>query len=139
MNIKQEEDQIVSECQAGCQNSWKVFVDKHQQALLEFIKVRLPPGYEAEDVAQDSWLWAYKKINKYPVEKFINKVFQHAKGLCIEKWRLFQTDKIKYSIEDRKQWIHELLDLRTIDPLRRMIIQEAIDQYIAKYGPIDLE
>jgi RNA polymerase sigma-70 factor (ECF subfamily) len=82
------DDDLVQQIQAGRLDLFQELVKRHEQRLYNFALRMCGHTSDAEDVAQDTFLNAYKYIGDFRQEtKFKNWLFRIATSACIKKRR----------------------------------------------------
>ena len=64
-----EDKELLQQSQKGNLKSFSELINRHQNKVFVFILVRVNSRHEAEDLAQDVFLTAYKKINDFDINQ----------------------------------------------------------------------
>jgi RNA polymerase sigma-70 factor (ECF subfamily) len=85
------ESDLVAQAQRGSWTAFAELVRRHQSAVRACLAVRLDQPHEAEDLAQEAFVTAYRKLNEFDVERpFGPWVRSIAFNLLRNHWRKFR-------------------------------------------------
>jgi len=60
----------ISRARAGDQAAWEALVSEHQEAIFRLAYLLLGDAQEAEDVAQESFVRAFRALNRFDADRF---------------------------------------------------------------------
>jgi RNA polymerase sigma-70 factor, ECF subfamily len=84
---------MVAQVKKGDQEAFEGIVDLFKDKIYRHCYRMVGNGHEAEDLAQETFLRAYRNINKYNSEfKFSTWIFRIATNLCIDRLRKKKPD-----------------------------------------------
>lgn len=112
-----EESDLVRQAQSGDLHAFTLLVRRHQGAIRAYLAVRLNDSAEAEDLAQDTFLTAYRKLSEYdPTRPLLPWLRGIAHRLLQNHGRKFRALPLGGSLE-----LQSLLDVRLASewPLER--------------------
>jgi RNA polymerase sigma-70 factor (ECF subfamily) len=85
------ESDLVAQAQRGSWTAFAELVRRHQSAVRACLAVRLEQPHEAEDLAQEAFVTAYRKLNEFDLERpFGPWVRSIAFNLLRNHWRKFR-------------------------------------------------
>jgi len=116
-----EDLQLVFNAQKGCKDSFNQLVVKYSNQLVNFLWRRGISLQEAEDVAQEALIQAYKKLNYYqPKFSFSTWLYTIARNISIDKLRAKRFETVSIHNENRPDITSEYND----DPAHCIIRDE---------------
>ncbi len=81
-------EELARQCQRGCRESFDRLVLRFEQRVLRFLDAMVNNRQDAEDLAQDTFLKAYKSIHRFnPEYKFATWLFTIAKRTAMNHYR----------------------------------------------------
>ena len=86
INVSAEE--LALRCQDGCLESFEKLVDQFEARIVNFLVKMVNSRHDAEDLAQDTFVKAYKNIHRFdPKYKFTTWLFTIAKRTAMNHYR----------------------------------------------------
>ncbi len=87
-NIELSAEELALRCQDGCLESFETLVDQFEQRIVNFLNKMVRSRQDAEDLAQDTFVKAYKNIHRFdPKYKFTTWLFTIAKRTAMNHYR----------------------------------------------------
>lgn len=87
-NIELSAEDLALRCQDGCLESFEALVDQFEQRIVNFLNKMVRSRQDAEDLAQDTFVKAYKNIHRFdPKYKFTTWLFTIAKRTAMNHYR----------------------------------------------------
>ncbi|MBK7878126.1 MAG: sigma-70 family RNA polymerase sigma factor [Planctomycetes bacterium] len=81
-------EELARRAQLGSRDAFGELVLRHEGSLLRFLRTRLPSECEAEEVAQEAFLRAWRKLALYdPEQRFATWLFTLARHLAVSRGR----------------------------------------------------
>lgn len=81
-------EQLALRCQAGCTNSFETLVDMFQVRIFNYLLQLLGNSHDAEDVAQETFVKAFRSIRRYDSRyRFSTWLFTIAKNTALSSRR----------------------------------------------------
>lgn len=81
-------EELALQCQRGCRESFERLVCRFEQRVLRFLDSMANNRQDAEDLAQDTFVKAYKNIHRFnPQYKFATWLFTIAKRTAMNHYR----------------------------------------------------
>lgn len=81
-------EELARQCQKGCRESFEQLVRRFEQRILRFLGAMVNNRQDAEDLAQDTFVKAYKNIHRFnPEYKFTTWLFTIAKRTAMNHYR----------------------------------------------------
>lgn len=81
-------EELARQCQKGCRESFERLVRRFDQPVLRFLDTMVNNRQDAEDLAQDTFVKAYKSIHRFnPEYKFAPWLFTIAKRTAMNHYR----------------------------------------------------
>lgn len=81
-------EELALQCQKGCRESFEQLVRRFEQRVLRFLDTMVNNRQDAEDLAQDTFVKAYKNIHRFkPEYKFATWLFTIAKRTAMNHYR----------------------------------------------------
>ena len=93
MNSQHDEsdEELARKAQDGCLQSMEALVIRHQNRLFRFLLVKTQNRSNAEDLMQETFVKAYRKINRFnPKYAFSTWLFTIANRLAVSAWRKYK-------------------------------------------------
>ncbi|MDX2066527.1 MAG: sigma-70 family RNA polymerase sigma factor [Fimbriimonadaceae bacterium] len=129
-----QERQWVARVRTGDETALRKLIDRHRQRLLRTATNLLRDRYEAEDVAQEAFLKAFREIGKLRDDRaFSGFLYRICVRLCMDRLRLKRPELVEFDASqphegksvENKVLVEKLLaqlptDLRTTLILREM-------------------
>jgi RNA polymerase sigma-70 factor (ECF subfamily) len=129
-----EEVWLIQRCREGDDNALTLLIQKHRQRIVRTAANLLRDRFEAEDVAQETFLKAFRELGKLRDDKaFSGYVYRICVRLCMDRLRLKRAEPGEFdgvqnhsgAAIESKVLVHRLLnqmppDLRTTLVLREM-------------------
>jgi RNA polymerase sigma-70 factor (ECF subfamily) len=95
--IAAQERQWVERCRAGDQSSVGCLIAKHRNRLIRTATNLLRDRHEAEDVAQESFLKAFREITKLRDDRaFSGYLYRICVRLCMDRLRLKRAELVEF-------------------------------------------
>lgn len=83
-----DDSALMRRVQEGDEGAFEVLVDRHRQAVLNFVQRTLQDPDESEDVAQQTFVQAWKAAGRYrATAKFTTWLYTIARNLCLNELR----------------------------------------------------
>lgn len=81
-------EELARQCQGGCRESFERLVRRFERQVLRFLGAMVNNRQDAEDLAQDTFVKAYKSIHRFnPEYKFAAWLFTIAKRTAMNHYR----------------------------------------------------
>ena len=81
-------EDLAIRCQEGCLESFELLVEQFEQRIVNFLNKMVSSRQDAEDLAQDTFVKAYKNIHRFdPKYKFTTWLFTIAKRTAMNHYR----------------------------------------------------
>ena len=91
-SIEISAEDLALRCQGGCLESFEKLVDQFEQRIVNFLNKMVNSRQDAEDLAQDTFVKAYKNIHRFdPKYKFTTWLFTIAKRTAMNHYRSKKT------------------------------------------------
>lgn len=123
----------VSRCRRGDDAALEYLIAKHRSRLVRTAGNLLRDRYEAEDVAQEAFLKAFREIGKLRDDRaFAGYIYRICVRLCMDRLRQRRPDVVEFdavqphsgtSIENRVV-VEKLLDMLPIDQRTTLVLRE---------------
>ncbi len=86
--IEVSAEELARRCQDGCLDSFEQLVAQFEQRIVNFLNKMVSSRHDAEDLAQDTFVKAYKNIHRFdPKYKFTTWLFTIAKRTAMNHYR----------------------------------------------------
>lgn len=131
-----EEAQCVARCRAGDETALAMLIDRHRNRLIRTASNLLRDRHEAEDVAQEAFLKAFREIHRLREDRaFAGFLYRICVRLCMDRLRLKRAEPSEFdsiqqsegvAIENRVV-IEKLLALLPAE-LRTTLVLREIEQ-----------
>jgi RNA polymerase sigma-70 factor, ECF subfamily len=120
-----DEDKSISQILAGDTNQYRSLVERYQTGLIIHCENILKDRQDAEDVAQEAFLKAYKNLAAFSKDRarFSTWLYQIATNLCIDHLRKHKT---KVVVEDIEKYA-ELVQPEGLEQDEVLAIRQAVD------------
>ncbi len=69
MDAKTQESQWISDAQKGSREAFGKLIEAHHVGIRAYLLVRIDNPHDAEDLAQDTFITAFKKLNDFDISK----------------------------------------------------------------------
>ncbi len=103
-----EDLQLVLKAQNSCRDSFNQLVVKYSNQLVNFLWRRGIVLQEAEDIAQDAFIQAYKKLNFYKAKySFSTWLYTIARNISIDRMRANKFETISIHSENSREFAAE--------------------------------
>jgi RNA polymerase sigma-70 factor, ECF subfamily len=87
-SIEISAEDLALRCQEGCLESFEKLVDQFERRIVNFLNKMVNSRQDAEDLAQDTFVKAYKNIHRFdPKYKFTTWLFTIAKRTAMNHYR----------------------------------------------------
>ena len=130
------ERQWVARCREGDEAAMTALIDRHRNRLIRTAANLLRDRYEAEDIAQESFLKAFREIGKLREDRaFSGYLYRICVRLCMDRLRLKRPELVEFdpgtpaagnNIEN-KVVVEKLLAMMPVD-LRTTLVLREIEQ-----------
>lgn len=130
-----EEKEIIRYIQSGNTESYRLLVDRYQAGLIIHCDNILKNREEGEDVAQDAFIQAFKKLSSFDGErtKFSTWLYKIATNLCID---ILRRNRKKIQLEDVESHL-EFVQPTFMEDEEKIALQKLINELEPpKYGAI---
>jgi len=126
----------VARCRAGDEQALSLMVEKHRARLVHTAANILRDRFEAEDVAQEAFLKAFRELNRLRDDKsFPGYVYQICVRLCMDRLRSKRIEAAEFEVTtpaesrniENRVLIEKLLDQLPPD-LRTTLVLREIEQ-----------
>ena len=99
-----EETEIVLRARRGEGAAWEMVVHLHQEAVFRYAYLMLGDSVEAEDVAQETFVRAFRAFHRFDASRPLRPwLAQIARNLARNRWR-----SLKRSLRAQERWKDEL-------------------------------
>ena len=99
-----EETEIVRRARGGDGAAWETLVHLHQEAVFRYAYLMLGDSTEAEDVAQETFVRAYRAFHRFDASRPLRPwLVQIARNLARNRWR-----SLKRALRAEERWKDEL-------------------------------
>jgi RNA polymerase sigma-70 factor, ECF subfamily len=116
---------MVAQVKKGDQEAFEGIVDLFKDKIYRHCYRMVGNGHEAEDLAQETFLRAYRNINKYNSEfKFSTWIFRIATNLCIDRLRKKKPDYYLDAEVPGTEGANMYSQLSTEEPLPEEVVTE---------------
>jgi len=116
---------MVSQVKKGDQEAFEGIVDLFKDKIYRHCYRMVGNGHEAEDLAQETFLRAYRNISKYNSEyKFSTWIFRIATNLCIDRLRKKKPDYYLDAEVPGTDGATMYSQLQTDEPLPEQVVTE---------------
>ncbi|GGB72735.1 RNA polymerase sigma factor SigW [Fictibacillus barbaricus] len=116
---------MVAQVKKGDQEAFEGIVDLFKDKIYRHCYRMVGNGHEAEDLAQETFLRAYRNINKYNSEfKFSTWIFRIATNLCIDRLRKKKPDYYLDAEVPGTDGANMYSQLSTEEPLPEEVVTE---------------
>lgn len=86
----QSDEQLAGESQSGSLAAFEELVSRHQSRLFHFLCQKAPSREDAEDLAQQTFVTAWRRIGQYRLEaRFTTWLYTIARRLAISRYRKY--------------------------------------------------
>jgi RNA polymerase sigma-70 factor (ECF subfamily) len=136
VEVAAEETQWISRCRAGDETALSMLISKHRARLVRTATNILRDRFEAEDVAQEAFLKAFRELNRLRDDKsFPGYVYRICVRLCMDRLRAKRAETVEFEISqpaeskniENRVLIEKLLTLLPAD-LRTTLVLREIEQ-----------
>jgi RNA polymerase sigma-70 factor, ECF subfamily len=118
-DIRLSDEELAQNAKAGSRSCFEELMYRYNSRLFHFLKVKTQTDEEAEDLVQETFLRAYKNLNRFTTEwKFSTWIYTTANRLsishhraCTAKKRTFREDPLTDNNGDD---IHREMELKNI-------------------------
>jgi len=131
-----EESYWIARCKAGDEEALSLMIEKHRARLVHTAANILRDRFEAEDVAQEAFLKAFREINRLRDDKsFPGYVYRICVRLCMDRLRTKKVEAAEFEVSapaesrsiENRVLIEKLLDQLPPD-LRTTLVLREIEQ-----------
>ena len=85
--MERSDGELVEEYRRGDVGALEELVNRYRRQLFGFILNMAGPGIDADEIFQEVWIRAIKKIDRYRDRNFLAWLMKIARNLVIDKWR----------------------------------------------------
>jgi RNA polymerase sigma-70 factor (ECF subfamily) len=127
------ERQWVARCREGDEAAMTALIDRHRNRLIRTAANLLRDRYEAEDIAQESFLKAFREIGKLREDRaFSGYLYRICVRLCMDRLRLKRPELVEFdpgtpaagnNIEN-KVVVEKLLAMMPVDLRTTLVLRE---------------
>lgn len=125
---------MVIRARRGDQAAWLEIVALHQQGVFRMAYLKLGEAAEAEDIAQDTFVRAFRKLHQFEPDRPLRPwLLGICVNLCRNRWR--SLDRYKAAI---RRWAQRVeIERESADHSDRFVSDERLWQFIRRLRPSD--